>query len=95
MKKTRYRRTRAQHALDELLNEVRALRAEVACLRANQVQIVPYPYPVYPQPQPINPWRPTWTWTSGTTIPLTNLQGTLSSVAAGGWDGSTTITVGD
>lgn len=69
MKKTRYRRTRTDRAITELTAEVRALRAEVAVLSAQQVQIVPYPYPqpypIYPQPYtpPLNPWQPWYPYT--------------------------------
>jgi hypothetical protein len=85
---TRYkRRATRNETMQELVAEVRALRADVAMLRAERVQIVPMPYPqpylqpypVYPQPNLLNPYyKPYYgTVTSGTSGSLT-IEGGVS-----------------
>ena len=102
--KTRYSRRHEVRAIEELTAEVRMLRTEIAMMRVAPapVQIVPYPYPVYPvapPPHPYNPWHNPFIITYGDGHSLTNANslhaGSLASVAAGGWDGSTNVTIGD
>jgi hypothetical protein len=78
---TRYKRRATRHeTMQELIAEVRALRAEVAYLSASRVQVVPMPYPVYPQPVPVqpsyNPLYPRY-WNT------TTIRGTASDLTIG------------
>jgi hypothetical protein len=98
---TRYkRRATRNETMQELIAEVRALRADVAMLRAERVQVVPMPYPqpypVYPHPvQPYRPWNPSL-WTStiiGSAQGLTNVLSSTSTDLTFGSGASDATTV--